>query len=120
MIETDKYIGTYRVLSPVDSDGRVTTNLNDTYLSCKYRTEIFRYDKHTLAVYFVSNQTVNNVLPKLKEMGVKLTLFAEGDFESVYHFSEGDLQKVVSILKPMTQGKNIKPTSVRTVRRLLK
>lgn len=71
-----------------------------------------------LAILFVAIQTVKNVLPQLKSLGVKAELLSEGDQESTYIFPEKDLSKVASILKPQIKGKNIKAKSIKTARKL--
>lgn len=116
-----KYIGTYRVFHAIDLNaGRASSNDNDTYLKGKYNTEIYRYDDDTLAIYFVATNTVNNVLPKLQELGVHLTKYLEGDSESIYLFPEKDIHKVHTILKFQTKGKNIQSKSIKTARKQLK
>lgn len=81
---------------------------------------MYRYDDNILAIYFISNRTTTNVLPKLQDLGIQLTLFVEGDFESVYLFPEKDLSKVHSILKFQIKGKNIQAKSIKTARKQLK
>lgn len=100
--------------------GRPSDNDFATFLKGRYNTEIYRYDGKILAIYFSSNRTVNNLIPLFKELGVKLTKESEGDFESVYLFSEKDISKVAKILKFQTKGKNISPKSKKTAKRLLK
>lgn len=120
MIITDKYVGTYRVFQAINLDGTLSKNEDDTYLKCKYNTQVYRHNKDTLAILFVANQTVRNMLPVLKKAGVHLQLHTEGDNESIYLFPEKDLKKLAKIMKPLTKGKNIKPNSVRTQRVLAK
>jgi len=73
-----------------------------------------------LSIYFTNNQTVNNVIPQIKELGVDIKLYLSGDFESVYHFKEIDIEKVNEIVKFQTKGKNIQAKSVKTKRKLQK
>lgn len=120
MIATDKYVGTYRVFQAINLDGTLSKNEDDTYLKCKYNTQVYRYNKDTLAILFVANRTVKNMLPVLKKAGVHLRLHTKGDYESTYLFPEEELEKLAKIMKPITKGKNIKPNSVRTQRILAK
>ncbi len=114
----NKYVGTYRVFQNIDlTTGKASENEYDTYLKGKYNTQVYRYDKNTLALYFAATNTVNKILPVLKDLGVQLKLFVQGDFESVYLFPEQDLSKVHSILKFQTKGKNIQAKSIKTARR---
>lgn len=115
-----KYIGKYRVFSPIDSNGKVTSNEFDTYIKGKYKTEVYRYSDNLLAIYFVANQTARRVISYLESMGVQCKKFNQGDFESVWLFDEQYIDIVDSILKFSTQGKNIKPTSIKTMRKLKK
>jgi len=114
-----KYIGVYRLFSPVCLDtGKITTNENDTYLLGKAKLECYRYDDTILAIYFPSGvSTTNKVLPLLEELGVEMTLLHDCDGESVYLISEDMIHIVHKVLKFQVKGKNIKPTSVKTARR---
>jgi 16S rRNA U1498 N3-methylase RsmE len=115
-----KYRGTYRIFMPIDSKGKPTKNENDTYVKGKYKTEVYRYNKNTLAVQFMTTESAKITIQKLSELGVNLTNFIQGDFESVYLFPEKDLDKVNSVLKFQKKGAKISPKSVKTVRRGLK
>jgi hypothetical protein len=105
---------------PVDKQGKVTRNDNDTYLRGKYKTEVYRYNSNTLAIQFNTKPSVKTVIPKLSELGVTTTLFVQGDFESVYLFPEKDLDKVNNILKFKTSGARISPKSKRTIKQVQK
>lgn len=99
--------------------GKVSNNLNDTYLKGKYKTEVYRYNPDTLAIYFPKGQsTVTAILPKFDELSIDYQLYLEGDYESVYHFPEDQIHKVNQVLKFQFKGRNIKPNSVKTARRL--
>lgn len=114
-----KYIGTYRVFQAIDlKTGKPSDNDDDVFLKGKYKTEVYRYDNKNLALYFVAKQTLNNILPQLKELKVKLTLLVDGDYETVCLFAEKDIHKIHSILKFQIKGKNIPPNSIKTARRL--
>jgi hypothetical protein len=102
---TNKYRGVYTLFYETDIKGN-QTNENISYLRGKYNTEIFRYDKNTIAIYFISGATTNNVLPQFDKLGVKYKCYVQGDFESVYHFKEKDLEKIHSVLHFQIKGKN--------------
>jgi len=114
-----KYIGTYRVFQAIDNDGKAKNN-DDTFLKCKYDSQIYRWDNKTLALYLTSTNTDNNVMPKLKKEGVVFTPYIEGDGEYVYFFPEEYIKKVASIMKPQIKGKNVSPKSIQTRRILAK
>jgi len=116
----NKYIGTYRVFPTLTLDGELSKNLDDLYLLGKYKIQVYRHDKNTLAIYFLNNQTVNNIIPQLKELGINIELYLEGDFESIYHFKECEIEKVNKIVKFQTKGKGIQAKSVKTKRKLQK
>lgn len=105
-----KYRGTYRVYLPLLDDGSSTPNEDDTYLRCPSgKATIHRYNLNTLSIYFYSIGCANNRVRELGELGVKLTLFKDGDGERVYHFHEKDMDIVAQVLKPIVQGKNKSP-----------
>lgn len=116
-----KYIGTYRVFHEIDINGKITKNEDATYLLGKSKSECYRYDKTKLAIYFPKGKsTANTVLPLFDKLGIKYTLYIEGDYELVYLVEESQIDKIHSILKFKTQGKNIKPNSVKTSRKVNK
>lgn len=114
----NKFIGVYRVFPTLMINGELSPNRNDTYLLGKYNIQVYRWDKNTLCIYFASNQTVNNVIPKLEELGVKLDPYLQCEGEQVFKFKEPDIEKVHSIVKFQTKGKNIQAKSVKNKRRL--
>lgn len=90
--------------------GNSTSNEDDTYLRCpSSKATIHRYNKDTLTVYFGSTGIANNREKELSEMGIKLTVFQDGDGERTYHFAESDLPIVTEVLKPIVYGKNKSP-----------
>lgn len=95
-------------------------NQEDNYILGKWKTEVYRFNENTLAIYFKSNQTVGNVIPQLEDLGVKLELYIQGEFEQVFIFSESDLPKLHQVIKFQIKGKNIQAKSVKTVRKLNK
>lgn len=117
----DKYVGVYRVLHEIDVNGNVTKNEDATYLLGKYHIECYRYNENTLALYFPSGKNATNIiLPQFDNLGIIYKLHIDGDYESIYLVSEKDLDKIHSVVKFQTKGKNIKPTSVKTARKLFK
>jgi thiamine monophosphate kinase len=78
-------------------------------------------DKKTLVLYFPKGRsTANIILPELDKLEVKYKLHLEGDYELVYIFPEDQIHKVHSVVKFKTQGKNIKPESIKTARKQIK
>lgn len=95
----------------LDINGQLTENEYDTYLKCKSKVTIFRYNSDTLAILFPSRTYKNNKINELSGVGIHLIKFCSGEDESVYLFNEYDLPKVAEILKPITKGANKSPTS---------
>ena len=100
------YKDKYKVVKNLDSDGRFV-NHDDTYIPCRKNVQIYRYNDNTLAIQFNSKQYAKNRIKDCAEVGVKLKLFVEGDYntESVYLFNETELDKVSSIVKARTRRK---------------
>lgn len=118
----NKYIGTYRVFQEIDlTTKKPSSNSDDTYLKGKYNTQIYRWDKNKLCIYFPSGRSATNIiLPLFKEAEIKYKLHINCDTECVYMVSESDIDKIHSILKFNTKGKNIQAKSKRTAAKLAK
>ena len=119
----NRYVGTYRVFAQVDlSTKKTSTNINDTFLKGKHGIQVYRQAKDTLAIYFPGgkNTYTLDMILQFEELGVKLSLHIDGDKESVYLFPEESINKIHQIVKFSTQGKNVKPTSIKTARRQIK
>ena len=117
----NKYLGVYRIFPAVDLiTGKPSSNIKDNYILGKHKIQVYRYSKNKLAIYFQSNNTVNNILYQLEAMGITFSLHQEGDLESVYLFDEQHLSKIHQLVHFQIKGKNIQAKSVRTVRKLQK
>lgn len=114
------YIGIYRVFPAILDNGDISPNKDDNYLLGKYKIQVYRWDKNTLCIYFQSNQTVNNIIPKLKELGVELELYLQGDTEQIFKVHEKYIEQLHEVIRFQTKGKNIQAKSVRNKRRLQK
>lgn len=116
----NKYIGKYRVFSPIDyRTGKTSANEDDTYLKAnKYKIEVYREDDTTLAIYFPSGLSATNIiLPLLDKMNIEYKLHIDCDIEKVYLTDEKYIDELHSILHFQTKGAKIKPSSKRTARR---
>ncbi len=126
----NKYIGKYRVFGEINIDtGKSSDNPDDTYLLCKNNIQVYRHYgdtdsekeiKNKLAILFPTTSSRNKILPLLKKSNIQLELYFDGEIESIYTFSEKDSDIVFGILKPQVKGKDVKPDSVVTVRKLIK
>lgn len=98
-----------------------SANTDDTYLQGKYKSQIYRYDKNNLCLYFPTGKNASNIiLPQLDQLGIKHELFVESETEQVYIVSEKFINQLHSILKFSIKGKNIQAKSVKTARKLAK
>lgn len=116
----NKFLGIYRIYPTILINGEISPNKDDLYIKGRYGIEVYRYNKNKLAILFQSSQTVNNILPQLQALNIKLDLHQESDRESIYLFDEQHLSKIHQIIHFQIKGKNIQAKSVRTVRRLQK
>lgn len=123
MTHIQKYIGTYRVFASPDlTTKKTSTNENDTFLKAKHGIQVYRQDEDILAIYFPGGKntyTLDTVL-QLENAAVNLSLHIDGDKESVYLVPEESINKIHQIVKFSKQGKNVKPTSIKTARRQIK
>jgi hypothetical protein len=115
-----KFVGRFRVFQEITlDDGEPTSNKYDNYI--KFRTgQIYRYNKNTLALLLNTSHAKSTIIPELENLGVNFTIALDGTQEGIFHFSETQLDTVVSVVKPMTKGRNISPRSKRTTNRLKK
>lgn len=100
-----KYKDTYKIVQQKDLDSKSTTNKEDTYIPCAKGVQIYRYNKDTLAVSFLTSQYAKNRLSDLTSVGVTLTNLQLGDNESSCLFPESDLGKVADIVKARKRRK---------------
>jgi len=104
--DTQKYLGKYYIFHEVDYDGKPIDNKNATYLEGKYKSQLYRWNAHTIAIDFYTTNSRNIIVPLVKKVGVKLKKYSEGDSESTYLFPEDDIKKVCEVVKPRIKGKN--------------
>lgn len=91
----NKYIGTYTIFienkyntnNPIIDE---ITNQSNQFLCGKYKTEIYRYSKDTLAIYLSSNQTIN----KINEQNIEYTYLCQGDTESIILVKEKYIEEL--------------------------
>ena len=106
-----KYLGIYTLFYEKEILSEETiidkhTNKKNVYLKGRFKTEIHRYDKNNIAIYFPSNQTVNNIIPILESKNVKLTLVQQSDTENIYIANEKFIDILHEELKFMIKNKN--------------
>lgn len=116
-----KYIGRFRVFAPIDlRTGKSTANEDDTYLlATKVKAEVYRYSDNEIAIYFTTGVSgTNKILPQLFNLGIDYRLFIDGEYEKVYIVDEKHINELHKIMVFQTKGKNIRPESVKTARKL--
>lgn len=121
-----KYIGKYRVLAPIDqmtndfprgSDGRIDTE--DFYISCRRNgkeiAQISHFGHNTLDCIIFTYNTGRKIIKLCEEEGIPVTDVKEGDREIYFHFKANNMEWFAEKLGAMTQGKNIRPFSIRNL-----
>lgn len=101
----EKYLKNYMVYKQKDSKGNLSKNNHDNYLLGKYNSQIYRYDKTILCVYFPVKTSYNNIEKQLKEAKINFTLFLESDDEAIYFVDEVNLESLHRVLKFKIKGK---------------
>ena len=123
-----KFYGKYRILVPIDQktndfprspDGKIETD--DFYIPCrksgKYVAEIYHYGRNILeALVFTTHNPNNYKLIKLcKEKNIPVFDIQEGDGEFSFRFKAEDMEFIAEYLGASTQGKNIRPFSIKNL-----
>ena len=125
----ERYIGTYRVLLPVDKNtndfprnpttGKIETD--DYYIPCKksgkYLAEITHYkdDVLTALVFSPISPEKHNLIKLCQEKGVEIVEIVSGTGEFLLRFHAKDMDVVADFLGATTQGKNIRPFSIKNL-----
>lgn len=112
----NKYIGEYRVVCEFDQ-----TNLepikDDLYITCSGNGQIYRIDDNILAYYKPKRGNSEQFSKKLIELGVKRLNNCSSDGDVLIYFSEDSLEIVANEVGVITSGTDIKPTSVKNLRK---
>lgn len=113
-----KYRGTYRVVHEVDRRTlKPTDNVDDTYIYCTKRGQIWRYSQNIL-VYEREGCNVKQLKNKLVGAGIEI-IDEFGDNSSIkIFFNEKDIHKVAKIVQARTLGANISPNSKKNLKLL--
>ena len=124
----EQYVGKYRVLLPIDQktndfprdpNGKIDTD--DYYIPCKksgrYVAEITHYkdDVLTALVFTPISPDKYKPIKLLKNEGVPVFDVTEGTGEFFFRFYAKDMDIVAKLLGAITQGKKIKPTSIKNL-----
>lgn len=118
----EKYIGTYRVLAPVDQEtndfprdeqGNIEESFDDLYIDCAKGLIKHSYDPYYLVWYSDRLSLGRNVKKEFESHHIDIHDYEETDSEVLIYFDAKLLDKVAKIVKPKTQGKKISPYSDR-------
>ena len=115
-----RYKGTYRLKAPYDlRNNQYGRKLNgtlediDVYIDCKHGNKVFHYGRSILQAYIPSLIRGHNVLKKLTELYGQdiVSDIEESDSEVLFRFNAKDIEKIIPLLKPRTNGSGISPFS---------
>ena len=109
----EKYRGKYRVVCEFNKQNLEPIK-EDNYIFCSNGGQIYRYNSDTLIYYRENGQVSQNLLEKLDN--AKVTYENKTQSETLIHFSENDLHKVVDIFRIRTSGASYNPSSVRNLK----
>lgn len=116
-----RYKGTYRLKAPYDlRNNQYGRKLNgtlediDVYIYCQHGNKVFHYGRSILQAYIPSLIRGHNVLKKLTELYGQdiVSDIEEGDSEVLFRFNAKDIEKIIPLLKPRTNGSGISPFSL--------
>lgn len=115
-----RYKGTYRLKAPYDlRNNQYGRKLNgtlediDVYIDCQHGNKVFHYERSILQAYIPSLIRGHNVLKKLTELYGQdiVSDIEESDSEVLFRFNAKDIEKIIPLLKPRTNGSGISPFS---------
>ena len=112
----NNYIGHYRVSTEFDQNNLEA--LNDTFIVCGGNGQIYRYSKDILAYYKPRRGNSEQFANKLIDMGVKDVKNASSDGDVLIYFSEDSLDIVAEEVNASKNGADIKPSSIKNLRKL--
>lgn len=115
-----RYKGTYRLKAPYDlRNNQYGRKLNgtlediDVYIDRQHGNKVFHYGRSILQAYIPSLIRGHNVLKKLTELYGQdiVSDIEESDSEVLFRFNAKDIEKIIPLLKPRTNGSGISPFS---------
>ena len=112
-----KYIGIYRVCCEFDRRNLEPIK-EDTYIQCSKGGQIYRIDSELLAYYKPKRGNSEQFCKKLIDLGVKNINNCSTDGDVLIQFSEGSLGIMAEEVGASTNGVDIKPWSVKNLRKL--
>lgn len=98
-----KYIGKYKV--EYERDLKTSKALDNSYIKCKNKGQIYRYNTDVLALY----TTLHRGKYIIKQFNNLISSFEESDFESIIYFKEEYIEQFAEIGKAIIKGKDKAP-----------
>jgi len=125
-----KYKGKYRLKVPYDlktldfprtKDGNIDPNYDDIYIDCHFGSQVFHYGYTTLCAYIPSIGRGNNIVKAINKIDPSIITSKQiTDEEILIYFKDKNLEKIIHLFKPRTNGAEISPFSIRNLPRKIK
>lgn len=112
----NKYIGKYRVCLEWDRN-TLEPIKDDTYIQCSKDGQIYRVDKELLVYYRPRRGNSEQFSKKLIDLGVKRVKNCSTDSDILIQFAEENLDIVANEVGASTNGVDIKPWSIKNLRK---
>lgn len=112
-----KYLRKYRICCEWDRRNLEPIK-EDTYIPCLKGGQIYRVNNEVLAYYKAKRGNSKQLIKKLSDIGVKWTEDHSTDGDILIYFSEYDLDILAKEVGASQNGVNIKPWSVKNLRKL--
>jgi hypothetical protein len=113
----DKYKGAYRI--SVEFDRRNLEPIkDDTFIVCAKLGQVYRVGNNKLAYYRPTRGNAEQFSEKLRKLGVEDVENRSSEGDILIYFNEGSLSIIASEVNASTTGVDIKPTSVKNLRKL--
>lgn len=113
----EKYIGKYRVVCEFDKRNLEPIK-EDLYIQCAKGGQIYRVNKDVLAYYKSRRGNSEQFINKLISLGVEGTSNRSTDGDVLIYFNEDSLPIVAEEVIASQNGVDIKPFSVKNLRKL--
>ena len=117
-----KFFGKYRILAPIDSqtndfprNDKGDVDTEDFYIPCRTGAEISYYGRGMLDVLIPSITRGRKLIKLCRENNIELYSIHEGDTEVSFRFHAKDIHFIADYLQARTQGKNIRPFSLKNL-----
>lgn len=111
-----RYLGKYRICCEWDRRNLEPIK-EDTYIPCLKGGQIYRVNSEILAYYKAKRGNSKQFIKKLSGIGIKWTEDHSTDGDILIYFKENDLDLLAKEVGASQNGINIKPWSVKNLRK---